>query len=102
MQIFGRDVLYTKSHHQMPLRKWLLNWAAKVEKENWKSLDEVREAYPSADGVKLRSEIVVTVFNVKGNAYRLLTSIDYQLQVVAVLDVLTHAEYSKQAWKLRY
>jgi hypothetical protein len=44
---------------------------------------------------------VVTVFNVKGNTYRLLTRIAYPQQIVFVLDLLTHAEYDKNAWKDR-
>jgi len=47
------------------------------------------------DGVRLGSGTVVTVFNVKGNEYRLLTSIDFDAGIVEVLDVLTHAEYDK-------
>jgi mRNA interferase HigB len=50
----------------------------------------------------LKSAFVVTVFNVKGNTYRLLTSIDYDAAIVEVLDVLTHAEYDKALWKDRY
>jgi mRNA interferase HigB len=43
------------------------------------------------------------VFNVKGNEYRLLTTINYRQQQVYVLEVMTHAEYSKQKqWKRRY
>ena len=68
----------------------------------WHSLEDVRKAYPSADGVKLKSRLVVTVFNVKGNEYRLLTSIDYDAGIVEALDVLTHAEYDKESWKDRY
>jgi len=52
--------------------------------------------------VKLRSLIVVTVFNVKGNEYRLLTQVNYRDRVVLVLELLTHAEYDKDAWKGRY
>jgi len=77
-------------------------WAATVESMVWHSLEDVRKAYPSADGVKLKSRLVVTVFNVKGNEYRLLTSIDYDAGIVEALDVLTHAEYDKESWKDRY
>jgi mRNA interferase HigB len=84
------------------LRKWLTTWGATVEAAVWHGLDDVRKAYPTADGVRLKSRLVVTVFNVKGNEYRQLTSIDYDAGIVEVLDVLTHAEYDKNLWKEKY
>ena len=41
----------------------------------------------------------MTVFNIKGNEYRLLTLVDYENAIVVIKDVLTHAEYDKGAWK---
>ena len=41
----------------------------------------------------------VTIFNIKGNRYRLVTGIDYRLGLINILRVLTHAEYSKDRWK---
>ena len=81
--------------------EWIINWRMTVERAEWTSLDDVRAVYSSADGVKLKSGNVVTVFNVKGNEYRLLTSIFYQRGVVYVLEAMTHAEYSKNQWKNR-
>ena len=79
---------------------WLARWAAVVRQAAWQNLQQVRQAYPSADGVPLK-RIVVTVFNVKGNEYGLLTVIRYQARQVYVVDVLTHAEYDKEKWKDR-
>jgi mRNA interferase HigB len=82
---------------------WLKGWLDVAEQASWSNLQELRSAFPSADGVKVRSGLVVTVFNVKGNEYRLLTFVDYAAQEVTVIDVLTHAEYSKNrpSWKDR-
>jgi mRNA interferase HigB len=77
-------------------------WAATVQSVEWHNINDVRRTYPSADAVKLKSSPVVTVFNVKGNEYRLLTSIDYDVGIVEALVVLTHAEYDKKLWKDRY
>lgn len=41
----------------------------------------------------------MTVFNIRGNNYRLLTAISYPAGVVNVLQFLTHAEYDKEKWK---
>jgi mRNA interferase HigB len=102
MRLIGQDVLRRSLKKHPEARKWLAAWALTVEDAAWQSIDDVRNDYPSADGVRLRSRLVVTVFNVKGNEYRLLTNVDYRGQVVQVLELLTHAEYNKDLWKPRY
>jgi mRNA interferase HigB len=79
--------------------KWLANWIDVAQAAAWKNLQDVRKQFPSADGVQLKSRVIVTVFNVKGNEYRLLTIIDYPAQRVVICDVLTHEEYSRDRWK---
>ena len=99
MVIVGRKVLDRAGRRHAGLGGWLKVWLAVAEAAQWGSLADVRRQYPTADGVKLRSGLVVTVFNVKGNSYRLLTWVDYQSEVVEVLAVLSHAEYDKESWK---
>ena len=60
----------------------------------WKYLADVRLIYPSADPVGN-----FTVFNIKGNNYRLITSIIYSAQRIYIKYVLTHAQYDKDKWK---
>lgn len=102
MTLIGRPVLLEAAKRNAPLRKWLALWIDAVESSHWHSLSDVRRSFPSADGVRLRSQTVVTVFNVKGNRYRLLTIIDYDLQVVEALELLSHPEYDRGNWKQRY
>jgi mRNA interferase HigB len=78
---------------------WMEASTAAVNEAEWDSLQDIRIDYPSADGIPTKAGIIVTVFNVKGNTYRLLTWISYKRQMVQILDVLTHAEYSKGKWK---
>ena len=80
---------------------WVAMWQVRVAEAEWQNIQEVRGNYPSADGVKLKSGTVVTVFNVRGNTYRLLTSILYDRQIVLVISAMIHAEYDKQKWKDR-
>ncbi len=102
MILVGQDILSRACRRNASLRKWLTTWTATVESATWHSLDDVRKTYPTADGVKLKDGFVVTVFNVKGNEYRLLIWIDYDAGLAEILDVLTHGEYDKQSWKDRY
>jgi len=102
MRLIGQDVLAKAVRKHSDARQWIAAWVATVEDAAWRSLEGVREDYPSADGVKLKSNIVVTVFNVKGNEYRLLTNVNFSKQIIQVLELLTHAEYDKDRWKERY
>lgn len=60
----------------------------------WTNIAHLKVDFPSADYVP-----PFTVFNVKGNKYRLIALIDYSEQIVVVRDVLTHATYSKGRWR---
>jgi len=77
----------------------LMGWLEAAKAASWESLMSVRQTWRHADGVKVASGRTVTVFNIAGNAYRLITAIHYDRQTVYVLRFMTHAEYSKDRWK---
>lgn len=77
----------------------LAAWARIVRAARWQNLDELRLTYPHADDVRVDSDRKVTVFNIKGNRYRLITAIHYDRQRVFIMRFLTHAEYNKNRWK---
>jgi mRNA interferase HigB len=83
----------------------LADWLDTVTQATWESLTDVRRIYPAADGVAVRvaggDVVVVTVFNIRGNRYRLLAVIHYATAVCRVLGILTHAQYSTNRWKDR-
>ena len=79
----------------------LENWTNLTLSAVWKHLIDTRKTFPHADQTKVKSGRTVTVFNIAGNDFRLVTAIHYDRQLVFVLDFLTHAEYSKQTWKNR-
>ena len=72
----------------------LNGWYKTAAAADWKNLMEVRQTFPTADFV-----YPFTVFNIKGNAYRLVTKIEYRFGQVFVKGVYTHAEYDKGQWK---
>ena len=77
----------------------LMAFVAVARRAEWSSLLDLRRTYPHADAVTMASGRVVTVFNIRGNKYRLITAIHYNTQRLFVLRFLTHAEYSRDAWK---
>jgi mRNA interferase HigB len=77
----------------------LQKWHDVVRDAEWESLQDLRRVYPHADAVTVASGSTVTVFNIRGNKYRLIVAIHYNRQRVYVLRLLTHADYSKGQWK---
>src|SRR4051812_19912529 len=102
MRIINVEVLDDFARRHADARRALQNWEMVATDAIWSDLADVRKTYATADGVRLTSGAIVTVFNIRGNNYRLLTNIIYPATQIDVLAVLTHAEYDKEAWKTRY
>ena len=75
-------------------RDALDNWYRVASKLVWENLIEVQAVFPKAEAVGN-----FTVFNIKGNNYRLIVSIDYEKEIIYIKYILTHAEYDKEQWK---
>jgi mRNA interferase HigB len=69
-------------------------WYTTMKKSHWKSLVELKQVYPAADLVDR-----YTVFNIKGNKYRLISRIVYRSQTVFIVAIMTHDEYDIGKWK---
>jgi len=54
----------------------------------------MRSDFAHADPVGRR-----TVFNIHGNAYRLIARVNFKTKRVFILHILTHAAYDKEHWK---
>ena len=70
-----------------PLKAWL----AEARSAQWNSPHDVKNQYASASILGNKR----VVFNIKGNDYRLIVAIAYQMQYVYVKFIGTHAEYDK-------
>jgi len=69
-------------------------WYRTARRAAWRNLAEIRETYPHADYVAPH-----TVFNIRGNNYRLIAEIFYDDQTLLVRHVLTHTQYDEGEWK---
>lgn len=72
----------------------LYDWYRVASKAQWKNLTDVQATYKSAESVGN-----FTIFNIKGNRYRLIVDLIYSRQRIYIKYVLTHAEYDKGKWK---
>ncbi len=94
MHVISRRRLLEASDRHGDLTDPLDVWYRIAKKASWTNLVEVREQLPTADLVGR-----FLVFNIKGNAYRLIAEVFFASQVILVRHVLTHAEYDKGGWK---
>ncbi|MBP0019052.1 MAG: type II toxin-antitoxin system HigB family toxin [Cyanobacteria bacterium SBLK] len=76
------------------LKKQVEDWHTTVKNAKWQDIEDVRKIYRDAEAVGN-----FTVFNIKGNKYRLIVGIDYESQIIYYKYLLTHAEYDKDSWK---
>ncbi len=95
MHVISRKKLLEAAERHRDLAGPLDVWYRIAKKAEWRSLTNVRRMFPSADAVGR-----FTIFNIKGNAYRLIAEINYRTQKIFLRHVLTHAEYSKGSWAI--
>ena len=94
MHVISRKRLKEAAQKYSALAAPLDVWYRIAKKASWASLAQVRNVWPSADSVGR-----YTVFNIKGNAYRLIAEINYHSGRVFVRQILTHREYDRERWK---
>ena len=99
MRVISRKRLAGFANKHPDARAALDAWFRTVKAARWTSIADVRRVYPHADAVTVSSGRTVTVFNVRGNDYRLVIALHYNTGRAYVLRALTHAEYDKDAWK---
>ncbi len=66
-------------------------WHAEVLKAAWRTPNELKDQFGSASTLGNNR----VVFNISGNNYRLIVSIDYERQAMFIKFIGTHAEYDK-------
>ena len=91
MHIISRPALikFWIKHHdsETPLRVWF----KKVEQSKWKSINELKADFPTADYVGNNR----VVFDIKGNKYRIIILVFFLGQKMFIRFIGTHAEYDK-------
>ncbi len=91
MRIIARSTLrqFWKKHPEteQPLKAWFYE----VSQAQWKSPAEVKQAQRNAS-ILANNRVV---FNIKGNKYRLIIHIRYDIGMVFIRFIGTHQEYDK-------
>jgi mRNA interferase HigB len=79
-----------KGRKELPALKTALEaWFEEVRKANWKNTSEVKKLYASASIVSADR----IVFNIKGNAYRLVVAVNFDKSIVWIKWIGKHSDY---------
>ncbi|MBS1798757.1 MAG: type II toxin-antitoxin system HigB family toxin [Acidobacteria bacterium] len=88
MHVISRKRLLEAVEKHSDLSAPLDVWYRIAKRAEWKSLEDIRRVFPSADGVGR-----FTVFNIKGNSFRLIAEINYTTGRVYI------RQYDRGGWK---
>jgi mRNA interferase HigB len=94
MHIISRKLLREFCQKHADSCAALDDWYLTAKQAHWTNLIEVQTVYSKAETVGN-----FTIFNIKGNNYRLIVSINYIKQIIYIKYILTHAEYDKNYWQ---
>jgi mRNA interferase HigB len=88
-----REFVASRDGHkdQPALKAALDSWFAEVNKAAWSSTADVKRLYATASIVSGDR----IVFNIKGNAYRLVVAVDFEKAIVWIKWVGTHGDYDR-------
>lgn len=94
MRIAGRDKLTKFMRKHARSKSSLSDWLATAEEADWKTPQDIKERFRSADFLSKNR----VIFDISGNNYRLVVLVRYVEGQLLILKIGTHAEYDK--WDL--
>ena len=93
MNVISKRNLFARTAKHPDATVAIQDWFDAASAAEWRNLEDVRQTYPATDMVGM-----LAIFNIKGNRYRLIVRMAFH-QRVYIKEFLTHAEYTKGAWK---
>lgn len=94
MHVISYRRLREYSEKHADCRDALNDWYKAANQADWSNLIDVQTIFPKAEAVRN-----FTVFNIKGNKYRLIVDINYEKRLIYIKYIFTYAEYDKEDWK---
>ena len=94
MNVISRRNLLEKAAKHPAATVAIQDWFGAASAAEWRNLQDIRQTYPATDMVGM-----LAIFNIRGNRYRLIVRMAFQYRRVYIKEFLTHAEYTKGAWK---
>lgn len=94
MHVISRKALREFGGRHRNAKEALEEWYRVASRAEWRSIADVHLVYLHADAAG-----GCTVFNIKGNHFRLMVKIRYDKQLIFIRFVLTHADYNRGVYE---
>jgi len=91
MRIIAISTLRNFWIEHKPAEQPLKSWVQEAENSTWKNSAQLKAKYRNASIINSKR----TVFNIKGNDYRLIVDIEYRLKIIFIVWIGTHSQYDK-------
>lgn len=91
MRIISRKILREFWEKHTHAQQALQAWYADVKRSTWASPADIKKTYRNASIIANNR----VVFNIKGNTYRVVVVVQYELGIVYIRFVGTYQEYDK-------
>lgn len=96
MVVISKTILKDFGTHNKDVINALNEWWEKVKVADWKNINELKKDFPTVDYVGNDRY----VFNIKGNKYRLVVMIFFDIRTVFIRFIGTHKTYDSINCKL--
>lgn len=90
-RIFAKSTLREFWEKHPDSEQYLKSWFETAMNSEWRTPSDVKKTYANVSILKDSR----MVFNIKGNAYRLITKFNFEKQWIFIRFVGTHKEYDK-------
>lgn len=91
MRIISKKILRDFWEKHSDCEHQLKSWYAEIEKGSWKTINELKNEFPSVSILENNR----LCFNIKGNHYRLIVRVNFGYQMMWIRFIGTHAAYDK-------
>jgi len=91
MRIIAKSTIKQYWQKHPDVESALKAWFYDASRANWKNPNDIKDIYRNAS-ILANNRVV---FNIKGNNYRLIVHLRYDLGIVFIRFIGTHAEYDK-------
>ena len=91
VHVISKKILVDYYNKHKETKSQLEAWYHETKNAEWKNPQEIKQKYGSASIIGDKR----VVFNIKGNKFRLVTKINYQMKHVYIRFIGNHKEYDK-------